>query len=187
VPECFESVVVRAYIILRQGEVDGHPAQKPLSRQTVQAFALGQQHARQGSGYALLPSIVLEGIREHVFIVGSADIMQAGLGNNDRPFRASFTQAAKHVVQSVLRNIGHADHSNDKLGLSLAKRNILLRLIGHLAQPLRIEKPDNRRLLGKVIKPGRPRTRLKPIPDLRVRTTGQGTNNRRLASLRFPE
>jgi hypothetical protein len=91
--------------------------------------------------------------------------MQAGLGNEHRPFGMPLANLTQHLEHRVLTDIGRFHHPEQQMGLRLAVANVLARIVGDFAQATGIEKAHHRRFGGKIVETGGTGARLETVAD----------------------
>jgi hypothetical protein len=85
-----------------------------------------------------------------MFVARSVTLVYRRLRNDDRPFGVPPPYRTYRIDDSLLLWIKRAHRDNEKVRLVLAKCQVFGWIVARLPDPARIEKPDERCLLGKV-------------------------------------
>ena len=120
-------------------------------------------------------------------LVGPITFMQARLGHHDGPRGVSFAHCSRDGNDGVLGHI-HGPHGDEyHLRPAFGEMEILRGVVSDLANSPCIEKAQDRRVRRKIEHARGRCTGFKAVADLRFTAVRDGTHDRGLAALYFPD
>jgi hypothetical protein len=108
--------------------------------------------------------------------------VQSGLRHHHRPLGMLAARLLQGVQHDVLNRVGYLHHDQHQMRLLLTPGDVACRIIARLAEPTRIEKPQQRRLGRHVVERRGSRARFKAQADLGARVARERRDDRGLAS-----
>ena len=118
---------------------------------------------------------------------GGIEAVQSGLRHHHRPVGMAAARLLQRVQHRLLVRVLHLHHDQHEVRLLLAPRDVVRRIVVHLAESAGIEKAQQRGLGRHVVEAGRARAGLEPKSDLGARIAGERSDDRGLAGAGLPE